>query len=283
MLTNAILSIEINMLHSYPLVTMRLINLLRTVILYSTKLSIRKTVWANFKLLPFNQAVKFPIFIFKKTQIAVKSGGRVHLYCKPKPGLLYIGGLDIHWIPRGSRNYVLIDGTINLYGQARFGYQTKIIVGTNAVLSLGGDNVVNHDSSVMVHDKVTIGYGAEVGWNVQICDTDFHYVMIDNVVSRKTKPITIGKEAWVGSHCNIGKGAYLPDYSVLSSCSLLNKDYSDSGSNLFIAGVPGKIIKDDVSRIMEFVHPQLCQNIDMYFLQHPEKKTVKVDTFIQQR
>lgn len=260
----------------------RLSDLLKTIILYSTKLSIIKTVWANFKLLPFHQAIRLPIFVFKKTQITInQGGGMVNLFCNPKPGLLWIGGLDAHLIPHGSRNYVKVDGTINLYGQAKFGYQIKIIIGTNAVLSLGGDNVINHNSSIMVHDRVTLGYGARVGWNVQVCDTAFHYVVVNNTVSRKTGSIIIGREAWVASHCNIGRGAYLPDYSVLSSCSLLNKDFSGSGPKLLIGGIPAKIIRTDVSCIMEFVSPKLCQDLDSYFEQHLDKNNVKIDNSIQ--
>lgn len=232
---------------------------------YLSKISLIQTVRANYRLLPRNQAKKFPIIIFKGTQLHIGKNAKLVINCRPKTGLLWIGALDYRWISRGSHNYVSIDGLINISAKVRISYNTKLIVGQNAMLSFGGDNVVNHDSAIMAHENISIGYGSSIGWNVQICDTAFHYVLTDNIVSKKSRRITIGREAWVCSFCNVSRGAYLPDYSILSSCSMLTKDFHEAGTALFIAGIPAKIIKTNTKRIMEFVEPNLCERLDDYF------------------
>lgn len=240
------------------------------------KISVLQTLRANFGLLPRKQALKFPIIVFRGSTLRIGKNARVIFDCAPKTGLLWIGAFDFNWIPRGARNFISLDGTIHVSGKVRFSYHTHMIIGKDALLTLGGENYINHDTRLLVHQNVELCFGARVGWNVQICDTAFHYVRIGSDVSRKTKPVKIGRESWVSSFCNIGRGAYLPDYSVLATCSLLNKDYSTVGTNLLIAGIPAKIVKTGVRRVMESVEPELCGRIDSYFDKNPSANTLDI-------
>lgn len=255
---------------------MKLFNRIKYLILFLSRVSVINTIRANFRLLKLKQAIKLPIIIYKKTTLKIGSNASLTLKCSPRFGILRIGAIDFRNLPKGSRSYIAIDGSVNLHGEVRFGYNTHIVIGHNADFTFGGMNIINHDTRFLIHEKITLEYGARVGWNTQICDTAFHYVIINGFVSRKTKPIVIGREAWVSSFCNVGRGAYLPNYSVLSTCSLLNKDFSSSGTNLLIAGIPAKVIKTDVKRIMESVDAELCDKIDNYFNCHPEENKLKL-------
>lgn len=240
------------------------------------KVDIIDTLRANFLFFPLNIAIKLPIIVFKGTALHIGKNAKIKLLCAPAKGILWIGALDRKCIPKGVRNYISIDGTLNIGGNVKFSYNSHIVIGKNAILTLGGENYINHDTRFLVHECVTLEYCARIGWNTQICDTAFHYVDVGGIVARKTKPITIGREAWVSSFCNVGRGAYLPDYSILSNCSLLNKDYSSFGAKLLIAGIPAKILKTDVKRIMETVEPELCIKIDQYFEHNPAENILKL-------
>lgn len=243
---------------------------------YVGKISIIGTIRANFRLLPRRQALRFPILVFKGTTIRIGKEASVTIDVPLRTGLVWIGALDMNWIPKGVRNYISLQGSVKIYGTARFSYRSHIVVSKGAELILGGYNAINHDTKILVVNRVVLDCGARIGWNTQICDSVFHYVEANGVVTRKTNPVRIGREAWVCSYCNVGRGAVLPDYSVLASCSLLNKDYSLSGTNLLLAGIPAKIVKTGVRRIMEFVEPELCGRIDSYFDKNPSANTLDI-------
>jgi hypothetical protein len=59
---------------------------------------------------------------------------------------------------------------------------------------------------------------------------------------------------------------------------LLTKDFSSFGTKLFIGGIPAKILKTNVTRIMESIHPELREELDEYFAQHLDVNTVDVTT-----
>lgn len=258
---------------------MQLLRKIRLAAKYLHNIGIINTLRANFTLLPLSDAVKLPILVFRGTELIIAKTAKITFKCPIRFGLLRLGAIDALQIPRGSHSYISLSGGVIICGSTRYGYNAKLIVNRGATLSFGGDNVVNHDSHILAHNKITLDYGARVGWNVQICDSAFHYVDVNGTVSAKTKPVTIGRQAWVSSFCNVTRGAVLPDFSVLSTCSLLNKDYSQAGTRLLIAGIPAKIIKTGVSRIMEFAEPDLCQSIDNYFALNPDANTIDISYF----
>lgn len=258
---------------------MQLLRKIKIAAKYLHNIGIINTLRANFKLLPPAEAVKLPILIFRGTELIIGKKAKLTFMCPIKFGLFRLGAIDPLQIPRGSHNYISILGEVNVCGTVCYGYNAKLIVNPDAELTFGGDNAVNHDTHILAHSKITLACGARVGWNVQICDSAFHYVDVNGTVAAKTKPVSIGRMAWVSSFCNITRGAELPDYSVLATCSLLNKDFSQAGTHLLIAGIPAKIIKTGVRRIMEFAEPELCQNIDNYFAQNNNENTIDISYF----
>lgn len=82
-------------------------------------------------------------------------------------------------------------------------------------------------------------------------DTNFHYIInTDNGITTYPKEkIMIGKWSWVGNHTTIQKGTILPDYTIVGSNSLLNKDYSQVPSYSLMGGAPAKFIKTGLRRV----------------------------------
>ena len=253
----------------------------RLVFKYILKLSLWNTLRINFRFLPYRQALKLPIFIFKHSELHIGKNAQLHFVCPLQTGMVKLGACDIRWLPKGSRNYFSFDGRIIINGtNVKVGYNSKIILAQNATIWFGGENFINHDNQLLVHCKLSLAFGTSIGWNCQLCDTAFHYIIVDGKVSRKTKPIYIGRESWVGSYCIVGPGAFLPDYSILAQCTLLNKDFSKDGKHLLLGGIPAKIIRRGAMRIMESIHPKISNAIDDFFENNPDIVTINIASII---
>lgn len=92
----------------------------------------------------------------------------------------------------------------------------------------------------MCSQSITIGKRASISWESQIFYTDFHYIVRDNSISNNKKEIIIGDFCWIGNRDSIMKGSVLPNYSVVASNSVVNKDYSNYGEESLFAGLPAK-------------------------------------------
>ncbi len=102
--------------------------------------------------------------------------------------------------------------------------------------------------------QVDIEDNVRISWNVQIMDSDFHFVFNekDNSIKYCSAPVFIGKNSWIGNHTMVCKGSKIPQYSILSSGSLINKDFSDveSKGNLFV-GRPAVLKQTGIYRIFD--------------------------------
>jgi acetyltransferase-like isoleucine patch superfamily enzyme len=86
-------------------------------------------------------------------------------------------------------------------------------------------------------------------------DSNFHYIknVTSGNVEKCTKSIQIGNNNWIGSRSTIMKGTKTPDYLIVGSNSLLNKNYTKSINNYsVIGGVPAKLISTGYERIFDY-------------------------------
>jgi len=57
------------------------------------------------------------------------------------------------------------------------------------------------------------------------------------------RPIIIGDNCWICNTSSISAGAIIPDNTIVTSNSLVNKDFSAIEKNSIIGGIPAKLIK----------------------------------------
>jgi len=110
-----------------------------------------------------------------------------------------------------------------------------------------GENVGMSSSSIVCHDKVTIGNNIKIGGNVVIYDTDFHSQsykkriaspeILDNVT---TKEIIIEDNVFIGAHSIILKGTKIGQNCIIGAGSVVSGVIP---SNEIWAGNPAKYIK----------------------------------------
>lgn len=105
-----------------------------------------------------------------------------------------------------------------------YGNDTAIIV-EGGTLEIK-DNVGISNSSIYCRNRITIMEDVLIGGNCKILDSDHHELNYTKRRQRgdwtgKSKPIVIGKGAFISSNCIITKGAIIGEGSVISPASVV--------------------------------------------------------------
>lgn len=211
-----------------------------------------KSVYLNFTMLPFKQAIHLPIILTKYTHFYSLSGNII-LIDKVKFGMIRFGyfGEDAV-VPKDVRTSLQIEGTLKLGNGVHFGNGIIIRIEPNATVTIGNNVIIGNRTKIICFDKITINHDTRIAWENQILDTTFHFMrsIADGSVSELTKPIVIGAHNWIGNRSNIMKGCILPDYTIVAAGSLCNKHY-DFPQYSLIAGTPCKLIKTGIYRCLD--------------------------------
>ena len=206
-----------------------------------------KTLWFNFKALPFGQAIKIPFLVSHNTKI--KSVGKIILSKNVHTGMVSIGVIRIgDFETNGEKTVFNNMGTFSVAGNMKIHPGMKLVVRQGAELVVGERVGFGGNSKVVCHKAITIGDDFRMSWNSQIFDTDFHFLY--NIEKDKhyprLKPVTIGNNVFVGNGTTIGKGTTLPDGCVVSCISKVSGDFTAEGKNLLISGNPAKVLMKGV-------------------------------------
>ena len=224
-----------------------------------------RTLYFNFRMLPFKQAIHLPVVFYGKIEFWELNGkveivGPCHFAMvkwgakrdgfSPKniPGSLFLT-YDAKWLIRG-------DVSINPGCCLR-------IIGT---LEFSDKSAIGSRSIVACNNYVYIGYNSRIAFNSFISDTNFHYTDIDGKVYPKEGCVRIGDNCWIGNNTSLAKGAVIPNNSIVAARSLVNKDFSSDGENILLAGLPAKVKMKGIRRIFDTTLEARLQN---YFAQHP--------------
>ncbi|MBR6648235.1 MAG: hypothetical protein IKL29_02520, partial [Bacteroidaceae bacterium] len=149
-----------------------------------------KTIWFNFKVLPFRLAIKMPIVISYNTKI--KNTGEIILPDNAYFGMFSIGVIKIATLEANDYKIVLNNqGTFKVGGLIKIHPGARIYVAKDATLSVGNLVGIGANSKVVCFKDIVIGDNFRMSWNSQIFDTDFHF--LQNVSKgfyyQRTKPI----------------------------------------------------------------------------------------------
>ncbi len=211
-----------------------------------------KTIWINFKCLPFKQAMYLPILLYGKTHFRSLEGNIVIDCNKISPFMIRIGNNLSYVQTNVAKTVWTIKGKLIFTGPISFMHGTYLMVGTTGTLKFGSKGTVCGSSSkIMCYDNITIGNTVRMAWNTQIYDTSFHYVKTEKGVNNLTQPIVIGDNVWIGNNSTITKGSVIPNWSIICSHSLVNKDLTEYGEKCMYAGSPIKCKVQNIERVFD--------------------------------
>lgn len=195
---------------------------------------IRKNCWVlrflpqilffNFKMLPFQQALKLPIWLYKPK--FGKLTGKV-IFDMPesdiKMGLIRIGTFEVNIFPNSG---CMIDnrGLIKFKGRCSIGNNSFLSVGETGHLAFGDCFCCTSSMKLVCYHSITFGNRVLVGWDCLFMDTDFHVLTrSDGSQTKGYAPIYIGDDVWFGFGCKVFKRAVVPSQCVVSAQTILSE------------------------------------------------------------
>lgn len=199
------------------------------------------TAYINLKFLPISQAKKMPIWIYGKTKFMTLGGKFIIDTDKVYSGMILIGKNTGPC--SGGVNEIANYSKIIFRGRTEIKSGCKILTYGTGVIIFGENFSMGNQNLISCANQIIIGNNVVLAHQIQIFDTDFHYLYNDlkQCVSNNNKPIIIGDHCWIGNRVSIMKGTELPNYIVIGSNSLLNKKYEISQGSI-LAGIPAKIV-----------------------------------------
>lgn len=154
--------------------------------------------------------------------------------------LLYKNDIIIH----GSNN------TIQIGDNCKLGKHCKILLyGNDMRLSIGNNTIFTHDDELLLQEngsQIIIGRDCLFSHNINIRTSDAHpiYDKKTNQRYNYAKKVLIEDHVWITPHCVIQKGVNIGTGSIIATNTIVTKDIP---SNCIAAGMPAKIVKENIS------------------------------------
>lgn len=211
--------------------------------------AIPKTLYFNFKYLPFKRAIKLPILVSHRVWL-MNTQGKVYIESEEiSPFMIKLGFNEVGIFDQmRERSVWNVSGKVIFRGKALIGHGSKISVDGTGQLDLGKDLIITAESAIVCRKKITLQDEVMISWETQIMDSDLHPI-IDGQGKRinEDEPIEIGKKSWLGCRCLILKGVTLKPGTIVAAGTTLSKsvNYIEK-PNTLIGGNPIKVLKEDV-------------------------------------
>ncbi|MBO7529174.1 MAG: hypothetical protein J6T37_04795 [Bacteroidales bacterium] len=211
-------------------------------------LAFPRSVWFNFRFLPWSQARKLPILISNKTKIESMSGKVVFDTDDLRIGLVKIG-FDVYegtnW--RHENTHLNIRGTFVIRGNCKIGAGSSVEVSEGARLTVGNEFNIGPRSLVICHKEMTFGDTVRFSWCCTVMDTDQHdLVDLQGNVVNPDRAIVFGNNVWIGCNAIITKGVQLASNTTVSAGTRLTGRYEEPFTVL--SGNPATVVRRGVRR-----------------------------------
>lgn len=237
-----------------------------------------KSLYFNFRSLPFSMAIKCPIFLYTRVEILSTSGNVKIESSDVHPGMVIWGRFDSFRSQGNTR--INNKGLIVFKGKGGILRGNEICVFSGATLEIGDDFLFGEDTMIYCQKRITVGKSLRFAYQSQMFDTDFHYSMniLTGEVQKKERPIIIGDYNWFGNKTTVKKGTRTPHHlTVAGSYSVLSKDYTKNIPEYsIIGGIPAKRLLTGFSRLWNDELHRINE-IDIWFDSNTDQKTFIYD------
>lgn len=113
---------------------------------------------------------------------------------------------------------------------------------TSAKVEIGQNTWINNNFSAISNSgSILIGQNCQIGHDVFIIDSDFHFLDPDKRnIDPGSQPVNIGNNVFIGSHVTILKNVRIDDSSVVAAGAVVSGTFP---ARSLIAGNPAKLIR----------------------------------------
>jgi len=209
-----------------------------------------KTVYFNFHYLPFEQAVKLPIYLHKAKFQREWGGGRLSLKGKViieseeiSRGMIRLGFIQSTSHPDHGFLWSN-EGTVIFKGMCKIAQGSAFRIG-GGTLVIGKNFSGNPNTKFFCYERIEIGNNVVGSWDVNICDYDFH-AMKDAQMDEKRNPygpILIGDNNWIGQNVIILKNTTTPKYITMAAGSVVSGKYECKEKSILM-GNPAVVVAE---------------------------------------
>lgn len=211
-----------------------------------------KTFYFNFKKFPFETARKLPVFFYGRVKFH-DLRGEISIDSPIKMGMIGFGQtFELFKKEQGIAEFYL-SGKLVCKGNAHFGKDCFVYIGPDSYCEMGDMFALGSRGKLICYEKIIFGKYVRIGFESQLMDSNYHTILDleKGKVSSLTAPIQIGDYNWIGNRSTIMQKTITPNYCIIASNSLVNKDYSSLKENILIGGIPAKLLKNNISRDWE--------------------------------
>lgn len=213
------------------------------------KVSWLYTIYFNFHYLPFSQAIKLPIFLFRPKLLKCK--GIIEINSEIiKPGMIRMGGYRVSLYPNTGIVWENHGGKVIFDGNCSIGNASVISIGEKGKIQFGNNFSATASLKLTAFHYIHFKKNVLLAWDIIFMDTSFHRLKDknNNFVSKGFSPIYIGENNWITAKCVVLPGTKTPDNCTFGAGSILNKDYTNYPDNILLAGNPLTIKAENIFR-----------------------------------
>lgn len=206
--------------------------------------SLLPTIYFNFHYLPFRQAVKLPIFLYKPDLKFMK--GTVTILGGVKTGMIELGKNQVCLYPYNGIMFNNEGGEVIFSGKCSIGNNSALAIGKNARVVFGNDFKASTTFRLASQHQVTFNDNVLFGWDCLVMDTDFH--KLSKVSGGYTKgfgAVNIGENTWFGNGVLVLKNTTIPNNCVVGAKSVLCGKFDVPNFSL-ISGNPAVLRKTGI-------------------------------------
>lgn len=202
-------------------------------------------IYFNLKYLPFKQAIRLPIFLYRPKFILLK--GSIKIEGPISTGMIQLGFFRVPLYP-DSGCMLQLSGEIIFKGKAKIGNDSKIVVGEKGKLIFGNNFNSTSALKLVCTDEIIFERNVLIGWETLILDYDFHKLtyLYKPYYSKGHGKIKIGHDTWIANKVSIYKDVSIPAYSVIGSGTILTKSPTDKEYCLIASSAKPQIVKEGV-------------------------------------
>lgn len=205
-------------------------------------LNLLATLRANFRLLPWRQALRLPILVQGPLRLDIGPTARMVLPAGAGRGTVVLGSRHETYKAAAGKGQFSIYGTWQVGGRVRIGIDSCIYIHRNATFTTGDGVYIARDSQIECASEVTLGNQVLAG-EIYLCDTAGHAVTHQGQTQPMTRPIRVGDGCYFGFRTQLLRGAHIPAHCVIGSGAVCTRDYTQSHpeGHLLLVGVPAEV------------------------------------------
>lgn len=208
-------------------------------------LDLPKTIWINYKIFEFKQALRLPVLISRKVKVAGIYKGAIILPDDARTFSIKIGIEGTDGVAHDQNGCLVLGKESKMIFKGKASISRGILIRSSGKIVFGKDFYSNCNLSLVCAKNISFGNQCILGWNIHIRDCDGHPVLQNGERINLNESVSIGNHVWIGQDVKILKGTEIPSDSVIAMNSCVMKKFDKENS--VIGGYPAKIIKQDIS------------------------------------